>query len=203
MLKGENVLLRPIGRSDFVLLTKWLNDPEVIETLAVDMPVTEIAFEKDLEEIGTVRTTTEIWFMIETLAGGRTIGSTRFKKIDHKNRNAEFSIVIGETEYWGRGLGTEAVRLLVNYGFEQLNLHRVSSEVFAFNERSLKMHRKLGFREEGRQREAWFKNGRFHDWVLFAILRDEWDSAIDMITAANIPGPPSLSTQRVQQLEKA
>ncbi len=174
MLKGENILLRPIRRSDTALFTKWLNDPEVIESLAVYTPVTEMAFEKDLEEISTVKAASEAWFMIEMLAGGRTIGSTRFKNIDHKNQSAEFSIVIGETEHWGRGFGAEAVKLLVNYGFEQLNLHRISSEVFSFNERSLRMHKKLGFREEGRQREAWFKNGRFHDWVLFGILRDDW-----------------------------
>ncbi len=174
MLKGENIVLRPIGRSDIAFLTKWLNDPDVIESLAIDVPVTEMAVEKDIEAISTVKAHSEAWFMIETLTEGRTIGSTRFKNIDHKNQSAEFSVVIGETEYWGRGFGTEAVRLLVKYGFEQLNLHRISSEVFSFNERSLRMHKKLGFREEGRQREAWFKNGKFQDWVLFAILRDEW-----------------------------
>jgi RimJ/RimL family protein N-acetyltransferase len=83
-------------------------------------------------------------------------------------------MAIGEKDYWSKGIGTEAARLIIGYGFEQLNLHRVNSTVLAFNERSIRLHRKLGFREEGRQREALFKNGTFHDLVGYGILRAEW-----------------------------
>ena len=64
--------------------------------------------------------------------------------------------------------------MIIKYGFEQLNLHRISSGAFSFNERSIKMHLKLGFKEEGRHREVVFKNGAYHDEVMFGLLRDEW-----------------------------
>ncbi len=166
MPTGKNVILRPIERCDIALLVKWLNDPQVNEHLDVDSPVTELALQKDVDPA--------TWFMIDVPSEARTVGSTRLKNINNRDRRAEFSIVIGEKEFWGRGIGTEAVSLLVSHSFEQLDLHRISSEVFSLNDRSIRMHAKLGFREEGRQREVWFKNGRYYDAVLFGLLKSEW-----------------------------
>jgi len=174
MLKGEKVLLRPVRRSDLESFLKWFNDPEVTQYLAIYTPMTEMAEEKWIEGLAT--RPNDALFVIEAIeaSGSKAIGTTGLTNIHPKDHNAGFGIAIGEKDYWSKGYGTEACRLLVRYGFEQLNLHRINSGVISFNERSLRMHRKVGFKEEGRQREAIFKNGRFYDHVNFGLLRSEW-----------------------------
>jgi RimJ/RimL family protein N-acetyltransferase len=176
MLKGERVLLRPVKRSDISYFLKWFNDPEIVQYVGLYLPMTEMYEEKFIEDLGTTRARSDVYLTIEAVEGDSTkpIGSCGLHEINHKDRNALFGIAIGEKDYWNRGYGTEAAKLLINYGFQQLNLHRVSSYAFAFNEHSTNLHRKLGFREEGHQREAVFKNGRYHDHVMFGILREEW-----------------------------
>lgn len=174
MLKGNKVILRPVRKSDVQHLLKWLGDSEVTKYLLTYMPVTEIVAEKIVE--GDLSDEKKASFAIDVIEddNGKTIGMITLGDIHPKDHKASFAIAIGETEYWGKGYGSEAARLLINYGFEQLNLHRIDTEVFASNERSLRMCRSIGFKEEGRKREAIFKNGEFGDVVVFGILREEW-----------------------------
>ncbi len=176
MLKGNRVILRPVKRSDLSYFLKWFNDPEVIQYLGLYLPMTEMAEEKFIENLGTSMVQTHIILVIEVLEGDKNvpIGNIGLSGINSKDHNATFGIAIGDKNYWSKGYGTEGARLIVKYGFEQLNLHRISSSAYAFNERSLRMHKSVGFKEEGRQREAVFKNGQFYDHVLFGLLREEW-----------------------------
>jgi RimJ/RimL family protein N-acetyltransferase len=176
MLKGKNVLLRPVKRLDISYFLKWFNDQEIIQYLCLYLPMTEMYEEKYIEELGTTRAKSDVRFVVEAIEGTSTkpIGNCGLHEIHPKNHTANFGIVIGEKDYWGKGYGTEATRLVINYGFQELNLHRISSAAFAFNERSIKLHKKVGFREEGRLRQAMFKNGQYHDEVQFGILREEW-----------------------------
>jgi RimJ/RimL family protein N-acetyltransferase len=176
MLEGNKVLLRPVRRSDLQYFLRWYNDQEVTQYLSMYLPMTEMAEEKWIEDLGTIRARTDAPFVIEAVEADdvKPIGSTGLTGINAKDHNASFGIAIGDKDYWSKGYGTEAARLLVNYGFDQLNLHRVNSSAVSFNERSIRMHLKVGFKEEGRQREAIFKNGRYHDHVIFGILRAEW-----------------------------
>jgi RimJ/RimL family protein N-acetyltransferase len=176
MLKGKSVLLRPVRRSDISYFLKWFNDPEVIQYLELYLPMTEMYEEKFIEELGTTRAKSDVILVIEAIEGASTrpIGNCGLHDINPKDHKAIFGIVVGEKDYWSKAYGTEAARLMINYGFQQLNLHRISSSAFGFNERSIKFHKKVGFREEGRLRQAIFKNGEYHDLVLFGILREEW-----------------------------
>jgi len=176
MLKGKSVLLRPVKRSDISYFLKWFNDPEVIQYVGMYLPLTEMAEEKYIEELGTTRARSDTMFVIEVIEGSATkpIGNCALQGIYSKDRNATFGIIIGEKDYWSKNYGTEAARLLINYGFQQLNLHRISSTAIAFNERSIKLQKKVGFREEGRLRQAIFKNGQYYDLVQFGILKEEW-----------------------------
>ena len=159
MLKGNHVILRPVRRADISYFLKWFNDPEVIQYLGLYLPMTEMAEEKYIEELGTTRARTDTPFVIEVIEGGSTrpIGNCGLNGINPKDHSATFGIAIGEKDCWSKGYGTEATRLLINYGFQQLNLHRISSSALAFNERSIRLHKKVGFREEGRLRHAMFK----------------------------------------------
>jgi RimJ/RimL family protein N-acetyltransferase len=176
MLKGEKVFLRPVRRTDISLFLKWFNDPEVTQYLGIYLPMTEMAEAKWIEGL-TDRVGTDIALVIEAIegAGSKPIGNIGLHQLNPKDHFAIFGIAIGEKDYWSKGYGTEAARLILKYGFEQLNLHRISSNVFSFNERSLKLHRKVGFKDEGCQREAIFKNGKFADLMLFGLLRKEWE----------------------------
>ena len=176
MLRGEKVLLRPVKRSDISLFLKWYNDPEVTQYLEMYLPMTEMGEEKWIEDIAGARANSAAVFVIEAVSGDTTrpIGSIALDKISARDRGASLGIAIGEKDHWEKGYGTEAARLIIKYGFEQLNLHRISSMVFSFNERSQRMHRKVGFIEEGRRRESTFKNGRYWDLVEFGLLDTEW-----------------------------
>ncbi len=176
MLRGKSVLLRPVRRSDTSCFLKWFNDPEVVQYIDHYLPMTEMGEEKFIEELGTTRAKSDVIFVIEVVEGAsaKPIGNCGLHRISAKDHNAVFGIVIGEKDYWSKGYGLEAARLLINYGFQQLNLHRISSSALAYNERSIKLHKRIGFREEGRFREGIFKNGQYHDVLQFGILRDEW-----------------------------
>jgi len=176
MLRGKTVVLRPVRRSDLPHFLKWFNDPEVTQYLTFYLPMTEMAEEKYIEDLGTAKASINAPFVIEAIEGEDTkaIGTIGLHNINSKDHNAGFGIAIGDKRYWSRGYGTEAAALIIRYGFEQLNLNRINSSVIAFNERSARMHRKLGFVEEGIQRESIFKNGRYHDQIGFGLLRSEW-----------------------------
>jgi len=176
MLKGKRVILRPFRRSDISYFLKWFNDPEVVQYLDMYLPMTEMSEEKFIEEVGTTKARSDVLLVIEMMEGDSTkpIGNCGLHQISSKDGDAIFGIIIGEKNYWSKGYGLEAARLIINYGFEQLNLHRISSSAFAFNERSIKLHKRLGFVEEGRLRQATFKNGQYHDRLQFGMLREEW-----------------------------
>ncbi|UCD10165.1 MAG: GNAT family N-acetyltransferase [Dehalococcoidales bacterium] len=180
MLKGEKVVLRPVRRTDIEYFLKWFNDPEVTQYLGVYLPMTEMAEEKFIEELGTTGTGTRVLLVIEAIDGETSIpiGNTALSGIHPKDHHAIFGIAIGEKDYWSKGYGTEAANLIIRYGFEQLNLHRINSGALSFNERSIKLHKRVGFTEEGRQRESIYKNGEYHDHVMFGLLRKEWQNEL-------------------------
>jgi RimJ/RimL family protein N-acetyltransferase len=176
MIKGKLVQLRPVQRADITFFLTWFNDPEITQYLQMYLPMTEIAEEKFIEDLCTTRAMNDAFFVIEAVEGEKktVIGSIGLHQINSKDHFATFGIAIGDKHYWSKGYGTEAAKLIIRYGFEQLNLHRISSSAWAFNERSLKMHAKAGFKEEGRRRQIVFKNGAYHDEVVFGLLAEEW-----------------------------
>lgn len=98
-----------------------------------------------------------------------------------------FHITIGEKDCWGRGCGTEATRLMLDHAFGTLGLHRVALAVFAFNERAIRSYRKIGFVEEGRSREAIWRDGSFWDEIQMSMLEQEWRAI-----RAREPQPPEM-----------
>ncbi len=94
--------------------------------------------------------------------------------IDADNRSASLRIALFRDEDFGKGYGTEALRLVLDHGFKTLNLHRIGLDVFAFNPRAIHVYEKLGFKHEGVQRNALFYDGAFHDSILLGILEHEW-----------------------------
>ncbi len=102
------------------------------------------------------------------------LGNVSLDRIDLVNSSAEFSIVIGDPAAWGRGVGTEAGRLLLNHGFQELGLKRIGCGTSEENLGMQKLAIHLGMREEGRRRQAMYKNGRFLDILEYGVLREEF-----------------------------
>jgi RimJ/RimL family protein N-acetyltransferase len=114
------------------------------------------------------------WFGIRTLDQDELIGGLDLGGINQVAGNAWVGIGVGEREYWGRGYGTEAMALLLRFGFDQLDLRRVTLNVFEYNQRAQASYAKLGFVEEGRQREWLMRGGKRWDLVHMGVLRAEW-----------------------------
>lgn len=172
ILKGKKVILRKIKLGDASRFVKWLNDPEVNKFLFV-RGIT-LAKEKKyiLERIkGKVKNT--LHFCIDTIEGVH-IGATDLGNIQTRNKNASFGIMIGDKNYWGQGYGEEAARLLIDYGFKKLKLHRIELDVYSYNPRAIKLYEKLGFKKEAIKREHNFYNGKFYDTITMSLLSREW-----------------------------
>ena len=118
----------------------------------------------------------EVIFTIRTRADDRPIGSVELSGISWQHGNAFLGIGIGERADWGQGYGTEAIRLILDYAFRELGLHRVTLEVFDYNPRAIHVYEHLGFRHEGRKRELGLREGRRFDVFNMGILRREWEA---------------------------
>jgi RimJ/RimL family protein N-acetyltransferase len=176
-LRGKKVLLRPTKESDLPLFLKWFNNPEVTKWLMWrdEQPMTEEFEKKWIAELPTRKDWLD--FVIEATEGKTTkpIGNCAIHDINLRDRSAGLGINIGETDYWSKGYGTETVQLLLDYAFKQLQLRRIESRTLEFNERSIGLLKKLGYKKEGRLRKAKFKDGRFWDVLVFGLLREEWE----------------------------
>ncbi len=172
---GDRLYLRPIEVSDEFLLRKWLNDPIIRQGLDHLPPTNGVCEQAWIEsQPGKAG---EYHLGIVVRAGDRLIGTVSLVDIDAINRSAELRIMIGDVDYHCRGFGTEAVRLIVRYGFEDLNLNRITLGVFANNPKAIRCYEKAGFVLEGRFRQALYRGGRYVDELSYAILREEWEKA--------------------------
>jgi RimJ/RimL family protein N-acetyltransferase len=113
-------------------------------------------------------------FAIRTLADDLLIGQIGMW-IEIPHGDAYLWILIGDRAYWGRGYGTDAMRVMLRYAFEEMNLHRISLRVFAFNQRAIRSYEKCGFMHEGKSRNALNKMGRRWDEIWMGLLKSDWE----------------------------
>lgn len=169
-LKEGDVELRPIEKEDAEFLRDCINHPEVIKWLGMAPEPKNIDQEEEWIE-SKKNSENEVSFMIEY--NGETVGEIALLDIHKYYRRARFGFLM-QPDYHGRGIGTKALRLLLDYGFNQLNLHRIEGGYYEGNEASRKVQERLGFQEEGRKRDEMFVGGEYKDLVLMSILESEW-----------------------------
>lgn len=176
MLRGEKVVLRASTRADLPVFVRWFNDPEVTQYLGGDMwPMSpeseERWFNRMVEEERKNLT-------IETIPTGSepavVIGNIGLFHYSERAHNAELGIVIGEKDYWSQGYGSDAIKTLLRYAFDELNYHRVYLRVYDFNPRGVRCYSKCGFEIEGRLRQQIFRHGAWHDEIVMGVLRDDF-----------------------------
>lgn len=176
ILKGKKVILRPLKISDAVNFCKWLGDLEVTKFLSIyDQPAPTLKEERDWVKRAQ-KSKDNLRLAIETI-DGRHIGIVSLRDIKNPNKHAEYGIIIGDKEYWGQGFGTETCKLIVDYGFRKLKLHRIYLTCIAYNVRGQKSYAKAGFKIEGRLREQIYRDGFFHDEIYMGLLKEEYLSA--------------------------
>ena len=174
-LQSERVILREFRREDIPAIHAWTNDREIVRFLSwAVFPQTLRETERFVEQQMSGEDPMNRGFVIGLHEGDPCIGTTGLIPIDWRNRSAELGIVIGKHEYLGKGYGREAVDLLLGFGFNELNLHRIGLQVFDFNERAIRAYRKSGLVEEGRLREAFYREGSYHDILIMGITEEEF-----------------------------
>ena len=175
ILYGERLRLRRVERDDIKKYHEWVNDPEVTHGLALLFPMAMEDEERWYED-SLNRDPRERPFAIEVKDGKtwRLIGNCGIFNIEREAQAGEFGIMIGDKTVWNQGLGTEAVKLILRFGFGTLNLNRVFLRVYAENVRAQRAYEKAGFILEGTMRQAVYKHGKYGDVHLMSVLRSEW-----------------------------
>ena len=183
-LSGPRVYLRALGELDAQgAYADWFNDEEVCR--GNSHHVFPYTAESALEYIRAVRARRDCLVLAVVLRDGdRHIGNISLQSIDPISRSAEFAIVMGDKATWGKGYGEEAGALIVAHGFRTLNLHRIYCGTFESNQGMRKLAERLGMREEGRRRDAAFKDGEFVDVIEYGVLNSEFDARARSSTVA-------------------
>ncbi|MDR3599157.1 MAG: GNAT family protein [Desulfosporosinus sp.] len=173
MLKGQKILIRPIEEDDLDLLYQWYNDQEVNLWSSGAWPLNTL-MSKDQIAVKFLDGSPDTCQYAILAENDLLIGTTGFKEVNIPSRSAILSIVIGNKTYWGKGYGSDALITFVRFLFTQWNFHRISLDTWDENIRAIKAYEKVGFKIEGRQREARFVLGNYHDAILMGLLREEF-----------------------------
>ena len=170
---GEKVGIRRLGPLDAGTLHRFMTDREVAHLLFEELlviPPTPFALALAL---WAARLASQPEYGIVT-RDGHLIGSTKLWRVSEQNRSAMLTIFIGERQHWGKGYGTEALRLILQEAFSRLGLKRVELHVFDFNDRAIRSYEKVGFVREGIRRQALVRGNSCHDILVMGILKDEF-----------------------------
>ena len=177
LLTGELVRLVALDpERDSALRVKWFANSELTRLLDMGaFPRSSAKASREWME-KHINDWLEYEFSIETLAEKRVIGFVGLvgNGVRSPHRDSFVGIGIGEPEFWGKGYGTDAMKLILRYAFLELDLHRVSLDVFEYNPRAVRSYEKAGFKHEGRKRSALLREGRRWDEIFMGVLREDW-----------------------------
>ena len=179
ILNGTLVRLSAVDPEEFgKAFAVWRRDSEFMRLM--DSNATRLGSQKDsqksLEKELEDQQLNQHWFTIRTLAEDRLIGDIGLYVVNWPGRDAFVGLGIGDRDFWGRGYGTAAMRLILRYAFMEVNLRRVTLTVFEYNPRAIRSYEKAGFRHEGRRRALLHRDGKRYDEIFMGILREEWMS---------------------------
>lgn len=172
---GEKLYLRAVEESDLNdNYRQWFNDEEVCQFNSHHrFPNYKQNMEEYYENV--IKSGDNLVLAIADKESDKHIGNVALQDIDQLNCSAELSIIIGDKEFWGRGAGKEAAKLIINHGFKSLNLRRIYCGTSVENIGMQKLAEKIGFKKEGILREALYKNGRYVDIINYGLLREDYE----------------------------
>ena len=170
-LVGERIYLSPRNVEDVEIFTEWMNDFFITDYTGRSYSTITLQEEKAYLE---KEQNNKSVFAIIDLQTDEIIGNVGLHEINNINRTATLGIFIGNKNYWSKGYGTEAIQLILDFGFNYLNLNNIDLVLMEFNQRALKCYEKCGFKEIGRRRKCNFINGKYYDSILMDILAEEF-----------------------------
>jgi len=173
-LTGEKIYLSPLSESDLSdKYIAWLNDVEVCRDNAhATFPNNETKVKAYIEEVQ--KSQQNFVFAIRLKSNDEHVGNVALQSVNWINKSGELAILIGEKSAWGKGVGYECYKLLLEYGFKTLNLNRIFSGQTTRNKAMIKICEKSGMKREGLLREFLFKNGEYLDLEIYSILKKEY-----------------------------
>ncbi len=172
-IDGENVYLAPLNVEDAEIFTKWMNDKDASTKIGQYINNITLNGEKDYLSNKAMNNHN---YSIVRKSDNKLLGGCSLNNVQQIHQRCEVGIVIGDNEDRGKGYGYEALSLLCDYAFNYLNFHSISLEFFASNPTSKFCYTKVGFKEVGIKREAYYVHGKFYDEVIMDILKDEFNS---------------------------
>ena len=184
-LVGDRIYLSPRGTSDEEIekFTDWMNDFQTTDFIGRSGQVVTFIGEKEWLENSTKNVQDRSFSIIE-LNHNKLIGTISLENFSWIERSAVLGIFIGDKDFRNNGYGTEAIKLLLEYGFKYLNLHSIRLDLLSINERAHKCYLKCGFKDTGCSREAIYVNGKYYDKLHMDILENEFEG--DFIRNKNI-----------------
>jgi RimJ/RimL family protein N-acetyltransferase len=171
-LEGERIYLRPLDSEDADHLYTWFNDSRIMRLTGEVYPLSCEETRNRVEQWMKAPDSVSLAIMVKE--DDRLIGTVGLISIDHVHRRAKLGIIIGEEKFQSRGFGTEAITLILKYGFNRLNLNMIYLGVIAFNKKAIRCYENIGFSHDGIVREKYLMDGIFYDCILMSIVRREW-----------------------------
>ncbi len=174
ILTGSILVLRPMRSADAPQMFASLADQDCKRLTGTQNAYTFEEVEAFCKKVEAADDRADYAITLKSDPESVYIGEVVLNHIDEVNRSASFRIALAAADHFGKGYGTEATRLILAYGFEQLNLHRIELEVYDFNPRAQHVYEKLGFVKEGVRRDVLWWDGCYHSAITMSILRDEY-----------------------------
>jgi RimJ/RimL family protein N-acetyltransferase len=185
-IKGFKIILRPMNKeTDLEKCWRWINDPEIRKNLKNFIPLNKQSEEEWFDSLS--KRSDNIILGIETIDQNNLIGTMGLHKIGWKDRVATTGTLIGEKEFQNKGFGTDAKMFLLHYAFNTLNLRKICSAAWEFNERSIAYNEKCGYKIEGRKKEQIFEDGKYWDEILLAVFKKDWEAVWEKYKNDNEP----------------
>lgn len=173
MYEGKLVRLRALENEDIMRTHDFVNDYQTMRGVMSGMLYpSSYSDEQRWTDGQSSYTRGEYQFAVETKEDRIFIGRCGFIHVDWKNRLAELGIMIGDSDFRGKGYGTDAVQVLCDFGFRELNLHKVKATVFDFNTAAIKAYEKCGFVREGLLKNELFREGSYHDVIVMGKINE-------------------------------
>lgn len=174
-LEGKQIELVSINTDHVEIHLEWLNDARVRAHYRRMYPTRIDLFKKEIEKVEESQR--RVQFELVEKSTQTPIGLIGFDALNWPNRFGEISMMIGDPTMWNRGYGTDAVQLLLKYGFDELNLHKILTMILAPNRAALRVAEKCGMRLEGTFKADYFLQGTYVDDLVYSILETEWKKA--------------------------
>ena len=177
ILTGEKIVLRPITKGDAADMFAALSDEEGMRLTGTQAEFTIEQVEAFCEKVSKADDRVDYAIALKSDPQMKYIGEVVLNEIDEDNHSASFRIALQGKAFFGKGYGTEATRLIVDFGFETLNLYRIELEVYDFNPRAQRVYEKIGFVREGIRRDVLLWDGVYQSGILMSLLRPEWEAS--------------------------